>query len=216
MPGGLPPLPRPRLRQGARRMEPDGALLQLLPRAEHPRHRQLHDLSGQSPSILGVLAAQHHHGHFHPHTSRHTALPSQNMPGLPLRHLITAQHNSCPVSALYPSYGIFATRYRSFPRAATGSVPMISSPRTITTSSIMLTTTQTWFGTIRTTSPTFGLVLLRERSRKPCSSAKRAILASGCSRMRPWPSSPPVSAVSVFEPASRMPRSGAARLTTVE
>ena len=33
--------------------------------------------------------------------------------------------------------------YRSFPRAATGSVPMISSPRTITTSSIMLTTTQT-------------------------------------------------------------------------
>jgi hypothetical protein len=32
---------------------------------------------------------------------------------------------------------------RNFPRAATGSVPMISSPRTITTSSIMLTTTQT-------------------------------------------------------------------------
>ncbi len=42
------------------------------------------------------------------------------------------------------------------PRAATGSVPMISSPRTITTSSIMLTTTQTWLGTMRTTSPTFG------------------------------------------------------------
>jgi hypothetical protein len=32
---------------------------------------------------------------------------------------------------------------RSFPRAATGSTPTISSPRTITTSSIMLTTTQT-------------------------------------------------------------------------
>jgi hypothetical protein len=31
----------------------------------------------------------------------------------------------------------------NFPLAATGSVPMISSPRTITTSSIMLTTTQT-------------------------------------------------------------------------
>ena len=46
------------------------------------------------------------------------------------------------------------------------------------------------------------------RSRKPCSSAKRAILASGCSRIRPWPSSPPpVSDVSVLEPASRMPRS---------
>jgi hypothetical protein len=50
---------------------------------------------------------------------------------------------------------------------------MISSPRTITTSSIMLTTTQTWFGTIRTMSPTLGRVLLRARSRKPCSSAKR-------------------------------------------
>ena len=62
-----------------------------------------------------------------------------------------------------------------------------------------------------------GRVLLRARSRKPCSSAKRAILASGCSRIRPWPSSPPpVSEVSVFEPASRMPRSGPARLTTVE
>ena len=33
--------------------------------------------------------------------------------------------------------------YRSLPRAATGSVPTISSPRTITTSSTMLTTTQT-------------------------------------------------------------------------
>src|SRR5689334_14185206 len=33
--------------------------------------------------------------------------------------------------------------YRSFPLAATGSTPTISSPRTITTSSIMLTTTQT-------------------------------------------------------------------------
>jgi hypothetical protein len=32
---------------------------------------------------------------------------------------------------------------RNFPRAATGNVPTISSPRTITTSSIMLTTTQT-------------------------------------------------------------------------
>jgi len=32
---------------------------------------------------------------------------------------------------------------RNFPRASTFSVPMISSPRTITTSSIMLTTTQT-------------------------------------------------------------------------
>ena len=37
--------------------------------------------------------------------------------------------------------------YRSLPRAATGIVPTISSPRTITTSSTMLTTTQTWFGT---------------------------------------------------------------------
>jgi hypothetical protein len=33
--------------------------------------------------------------------------------------------------------------YLNFPRAATGSTPTMSSPRTITTSSIMLTTTQT-------------------------------------------------------------------------
>ena len=85
-------------------------------------------------------------------------------------------------ASLYPSY---ERLYRNFPRAATGSVPMISSPRTITTSSIMLTTTQTWLGTIRTTSPTTGRVLLRARSRKPCSSAKRAIFASGCSRISP-------------------------------
>src|SRR6266436_253332 len=37
----LPPFPGSRLRQGARRMEPDGALLQLHPCAQHPRVRRL-------------------------------------------------------------------------------------------------------------------------------------------------------------------------------
>jgi hypothetical protein len=47
-------------------------------------------------------------------------------------------------------------------------------------------------------------------------SAKAAILTCGYSRIRPKPSlSAPESAVSVLEPESRIPRSGAARLTTV-
>ncbi|MGY4406511.1 hypothetical protein ACVIYL_007314 [Bradyrhizobium sp. USDA 3315] len=46
-------------------------------------------------------------------------------------------------ATLYPSYKVCVRGYRNFPRAVTGSAPMISSPRTITTSSIMLTTTQT-------------------------------------------------------------------------
>ena len=45
----IPPLPAARLRQGARRMEPDGALLQLHPRAEHPRHRPVPGPPGQAP-----------------------------------------------------------------------------------------------------------------------------------------------------------------------
>ena len=63
-------------------------------------------------------------------------------------------------------------RYPSRPRAATGSTSTILSPRTAIMRSTMLTTTHTWFGTTRTTSPTLGRALLRERSRKPCSSAK--------------------------------------------
>ena len=44
MPRRLSALPRPRLRQGTRRMEPDGALLQLHPRAQHSRLRPLRRL----------------------------------------------------------------------------------------------------------------------------------------------------------------------------
>jgi hypothetical protein len=70
---------------------------------------------------------------------------------------------------------------------------MIRSPRTAISRSTMLTTTHTWLGITRTTSPTLGRALLRDRSRKPCSSAKAAILACGYSRMRPKPSlSPPM------------------------
>src|SRR5882757_4646486 len=48
MPRRLSPLPRSRLRQGARRMEPDGALLQLYPRAQYPRLRGLRGLHGKA------------------------------------------------------------------------------------------------------------------------------------------------------------------------
>src|SRR5258707_3912193 len=53
MPHRLSPLPRSRLRQGARRMEPDGALLQLYPRAQYPRLQGLRGLHGKAiPSAL--------------------------------------------------------------------------------------------------------------------------------------------------------------------
>jgi transposase len=47
MPRWLSPLPRSRPQQSARRMEPDGALLQLHPRAQHPRLRTLLGLPRQ-------------------------------------------------------------------------------------------------------------------------------------------------------------------------
>ena len=62
-------------------------------------------------------------------------------------------------------------RHASRPRAATGSTSTTLSPRTAIMRSTMLTTTHTWLGMTRTTSPTFGRALLRARSRKPCSSA---------------------------------------------
>ena len=45
-PRRIPPFPGSRLLQGSRRMEPDGALLQLHPRAQHPRFRALRRLHG--------------------------------------------------------------------------------------------------------------------------------------------------------------------------
>ena len=80
----------------------------------------------------------------------------------------------------------------------------------------MLTTTQTWFGTMRTTSPTLGRVVaageiekavllgeLRDAGRGVFEDQAVAVEAAAGI------------AVSVFEPESRMPRSGPARLTTV-
>jgi transposase len=51
MPRRLSPLPRSRLRQGARRMEPDGALLQFYPCAQYPRLRGLRGLHGKGIPI---------------------------------------------------------------------------------------------------------------------------------------------------------------------
>src|ERR1700694_2789330 len=52
MPCRIPPLPGSWLQQGSRRMEPDGALLQLHPRAQHPRLRALCCLHGR-----GILSS---------------------------------------------------------------------------------------------------------------------------------------------------------------
>src|SRR5260370_31774218 len=52
MPCRIPPLPGSWLQQGSRRMEPDGALLQLHPRAQHPRLRTLCCLYGR-----GILSS---------------------------------------------------------------------------------------------------------------------------------------------------------------
>ena len=61
-----------------------------------------------------------------------------------LRHLrMTATRERHPELRALARLEGCAGGYLNFPRAATGSVPRISSPRTITTSSIMLTTTQT-------------------------------------------------------------------------
>src|SRR6267142_524466 len=66
MPRRLSPLPRSRLRQGARRMEPDGALLQLYPRAQYPRLQGLRGLHGKAiPSAL-----TRSQGRFKPHPAR--------------------------------------------------------------------------------------------------------------------------------------------------
>jgi len=68
--------------------------------------------------------------------------------------------------------------------------------------SLRWTTTQTWLGTIRTTSPTVGFQLVRERSSTPCSSLIRSTVTSGRSRRAPKPGSPIGSRPSAFVPAS--------------
>src|SRR6266403_792524 len=51
MPRRIPPLPRSRLQQGSRRMEPDGALLQLHPRSQHYGPRALRCMRRQGASV---------------------------------------------------------------------------------------------------------------------------------------------------------------------
>src|SRR5438094_545633 len=80
MPRRLPALPVTRLRQGTRRMGPDGAVLQLHPRAEHPRPGQVHGLLGQASFKLGDFAAQYRRSRRRPPADRQAAAPSQNQP----------------------------------------------------------------------------------------------------------------------------------------
>ena len=60
MPRRLSALPRPRLRQGAWRMESDGALLQLHPLAQHSRLRPLNSVPGRK-AAPGLKASSCHH-----------------------------------------------------------------------------------------------------------------------------------------------------------
>ena len=62
-------------------------------------------------------------------------------------------------SATFPvrSKSVAATRYLTFPRAATGHTTSTASPRMPYTSSTMFETTQQWFGITLITSPTSGL-----------------------------------------------------------
>src|SRR5438132_5792828 len=61
MPGRLPPLSRARLQQGAWRMEPDGALLQLLARARHHRDRSPDRLFCRMGWSIAVFASSQPH-----------------------------------------------------------------------------------------------------------------------------------------------------------
>ena len=79
----------------------------------------------------------------------------------------------------------------------------------------MLLTTQQWFGTTFTTSPTWGRSGHLLRSTTPCSSESPVIAASGYSRTCPWPGVPYWSDVSTFVPQSTIARVSVGRLTTV-
>src|SRR5262249_52765586 len=71
------------------------------------------------------------------------------------------------------------------PPAATRHTTSTRSPRTPTSSSTMLETTQQWFGTTLTTSPTAGRSRHCDRFSTPCSSESPVITASGYSSTCP-------------------------------
>src|ERR1044072_8544883 len=75
----------------------------------------------------------------------------------------------------------------TLPRAATGYTASTTPPRAAKISSIMLVTTQQWFGMTLNVSPTFGFLAHFDRSRMPCSSEKPVTSASGYSTTRPKP-----------------------------
>src|SRR6266508_4554955 len=100
MPGRLSPLPGPWLRQGPRRMESDGALLQSRPHAEHPRLRRICHVfcqSGGPESDFGreidFMRSARRHVRYQPRHRLHEALLSQFEPKL-TNHLLPLQHRS--------------------------------------------------------------------------------------------------------------------------
>src|SRR5258708_5916401 len=107
MPRRLPALPVAWLRQGAWRMGPDGAVLQLHPRAEHPRPEPFHGLLGQAPFKLGDFAALCRHRRRRTLADRQAASPRENQPQrgsypphIQLRSVIWLEINSCSASEL--------------------------------------------------------------------------------------------------------------------
>src|SRR5918992_5745261 len=79
----------------------------------------------------------------------------------------------------------------------------------------MLLTTQQWFGTTLTTSPTFGRSVQPDRSTIPCSSEGPVTTASGYSMRWPYPFTWYWSEVSTLVPASMTARVSVGRLTMV-
>src|SRR5258708_32494201 len=140
MPRRLSPLPRSRLRQGARRMEPDGALLQLHPRAQHPRLRGLRGLHGKAIPV--ALTRPYGRFKLHPAPSgnvldKYAGLaPDQTLRPQPCRVINT----TCPVSTgksrhrrgpppTLKKYAFFLPPHTSSPSPAPPPTPAVRASR---------------------------------------------------------------------------------------
>ena len=99
MPRRLSALPGPWFQQGSRRVEPDGALLQFHPRAQHPRLRALHGQHCKGAD----LPTTHSHGCLEPHSGSSERILEvhrasiRHAPNVPRLYCLSA--SSCPASS---------------------------------------------------------------------------------------------------------------------
>src|SRR5664279_2908753 len=108
MPRRLSPLSGTRLRQGARRMEPDGALLQLYPCAQYPRLRGLRRLHGKAvPRVLSRPL-----GRFNPHPAVFANILDKYPSSAPDQ---TLRHHSCRMTNYLPGLDGQITKILSIP-----------------------------------------------------------------------------------------------------